>query len=205
MTEQPTIRTERLVLRPFTPADAPDVQRLAGDRDIAATTATIPHPYPDGAAEAWIATHPEKLRSNEGVTFAVVRREDGALAGCIGLVLQPEHERAELGYWIGKPYWGLGYATEAARAVLRYGFETLGLNRVYANYMGSNPASGRVMQKIGMVREGCKRQHTKKWGALDDLVMYGILHEEWQRGQAAAKPAELLQGVSGGPEGRPAN
>ena len=180
MKEQPTLKTERLILRPFTLADAPDVLRLAGERDIASTTLNIPHPYRPGMAETWIATHPEAFDRGETVTFALARRADNTLIGAIGLRLEPEHHLAELGYWVGKPYWNQGYATEAARAVIGYGFEELRLNRIYASHLTRNPASGRVLQKIGMTREGCLRKHIFKWGEHLDIEQYGILRSEWQ-------------------------
>ena len=159
MKERPSLETERLLLRPFTLADAPEVQRLASDKEIAATTLNIPHPYAEGMAEQWIATHQERYDMNELVNFAITRRGDNALLGAIGLVLSLPHKRAEMGYWIGKPYWKHGYATEAAKAVLRYGFEVLKLNRIHASHFAGNPASGRVMQKIGMQHEG------RRWSA----------------------------------------
>ena len=177
---QPTLETERLILRPFRLTDAADVQRLAGDRAIAETTATIPHPYPDGAAEAWIAAHPDRFASGDSVTFALTRRDDGALLGAIGLEINAQMQRAELGYWVGKPYWNQGYCTEAARAVLRYAFEARGLRRVFAQHYGRNPASGRVMQKAGMQPEGTLRQHTLKWGTIDDVLVYGVVRSEWR-------------------------
>ena len=85
--------------------------RLAGDRLIAETTLTIPHPYPPGAAEAWIGRHREEAERGNALNLALERREDGALLGAIGLGVEPEHGRAEIGYWIGVPYWGNGYAT----------------------------------------------------------------------------------------------
>jgi [ribosomal protein S5]-alanine N-acetyltransferase len=88
--------------------------------------------------------------------------------------------QAELGYWIGKPYWGHGYCTEAAQAVLRYAFSDLAPVRVHASHFTRNPASGRVMQKIGMRHEGCRRQHVKKWDKTEDLEVYGILKLEWE-------------------------
>lgn len=178
MTEQPTLSTKRLLLRPFSLADAPDVFRLAGDWDIASTTLNIPHPYEPGMAESWIATHPEAFDRGETVTFALVRRAGNTFIGAMGLRLEPEHRRAELGYWIGKPYWNQGLATEAARTVVRYGFEELGLNRVYASHLTRNPASGRVMQKVGMIYEGRLRQHILKWGVFEDLELYAILRND---------------------------
>ncbi|KKL20477.1 hypothetical protein LCGC14_2455040, partial [marine sediment metagenome] len=89
--------------------------------------------------------------------------------------------QAELGYWVGKPYWDQGFCTEAAYAVLRYAFREMGLVRVHAAHLWRNPSSGRVMQKIGMQHEGRRRQHTKKWDVLEDLELYGILRADWER------------------------
>jgi [ribosomal protein S5]-alanine N-acetyltransferase len=96
-TEQPTLLTERLRLRPFSLADAPEVQRLAGDRAIADTTLNVPHPYPDGAAEAWIETHAGGFAAGRQATFAITLRDGGALVGSIGLVIDARSGRAELG------------------------------------------------------------------------------------------------------------
>lgn len=171
----PTLQTGRLVLRPFEAMDAPEVQRLAGDRAIAASTLTVPHPYPDGAAESWIATHQDHWTKRKVLTLAVTTRDGGALVGAVGLALTMSDRRAELGYWIGVPHWNRGYATEAARAVLDFGFGTLGLHRIMARHMARNPASGRVMQKLGMQQEGVLRHHTLKWGEFEDLVVYAKL------------------------------
>lgn len=181
MTERPTLETERLILRPFTLDDAGEVQRLAGDRDIASTTLNIPHPYEDGVAEEWISTHEEDFDAGTSVSFAITQRDDGALVGGIGLGFTARHKRAEMGYWIGKPYWNNGYATEAARAVLAYAFEQRGLHRVFAMYFTRNPASGRVMEKLGMTQEGMLREHVEKWGTYEDLVVYGILAHEYEQ------------------------
>lgn len=178
---QPTLTTERLILRPFALTDAPIVQQLANDRTIAETTMTIPHPYEDGMAEQWIRTHPEKFATQKSVTFAMIIREDTMLCGAIGLALTLEHSRAELGYWVGLPYWGQGYCTEAAQAVITYGFTVLDLNRIYAMHFMRNPASGRVMQKIGMSYEGCMRQHSRKWNHFEDLACYGLIRSDWEK------------------------
>ena len=179
MASQPTIRTERLTLRPFGLQDAKDVQRLAGSKAIADTTARVPHPYEDGMAEKWIGTHRGMFRRRKAVIYAITRSDTGRLVGAIGLELHMANERAEIGYWIGRRYWNRGYATEAAEAMLMYGFTELGLKRIYAHHMSRNPSSGRVMQKIGMKREGLLRKHLKKGGRYEDLVFYGILREEF--------------------------
>jgi len=179
MSEQPTIQTDRLILRPFTVDDAPHVQRLAGDRAVAETTLLIPHPYPDGAAEQWIGTHEAAFEKGEGVVFAITGRTDGALLGAISLDIRAAHHRAEMGYWIGRPYWNRGYATEAAAAMLDYAFNRLELNRIHAEHFSQNLASGRVMDKIGMKREGVFRRHMFRWGRFVDAVLYGILRSEY--------------------------
>lgn len=175
----PELHTPRLLLRAFVPADAPAVQRLAGDQAIASTTLNIPHPYPDGVAEAWIATHAAAFDRGESLSLAVVLAATGELVGAVALVhINLEHARAEIGYWIGKAYWGKGYCTEAAGALIDYAFRTLELNRIYAYHLTRNPASGRVMQKLGMVHEGGLRQHVLKWDAFEDLEVYGLLRDE---------------------------
>ena len=174
----PTLETERLVLRPFSVKDAPSVQRLAGAREVADTMLTIPHPYEDGVAEQWIGTHEERSQQGHGLDLAVVCKDGEQLVGAIGLSVAGMHERAELGYWIGTPWWNGGFCTEAARAIVRFGLEQLELNRISGHHFARNPASGRVMQKIGMKHEGTLRQHAKKCDRFEDIECYGILRDD---------------------------
>ncbi|RMG42269.1 MAG: N-acetyltransferase [Candidatus Dadabacteria bacterium] len=176
----PQLETERLLLREFTLNDAPRVQELCSDFEIADTTATIPHPYPEGAAEEWIKTHRPGFEAGELANFAVVLKESDEIIGTVGLVINKTHSRAELGYWIGKEYWGRGYCTEAARALVDWGFKELSLNRIFACYYKRNPASGRVQEKIGMKYEGTLRQHIKKWENYEDVAYMGILRSDWE-------------------------
>jgi [ribosomal protein S5]-alanine N-acetyltransferase len=189
MRPHPRLQTRRLVLREFAREDAPEVRRLAGAREIARMTLLIPHPYEDGMAEEWISSLRPSYEAGEHVTFAVVLQEGDELVGSIGMNLNARDNNGELGYWIGVPYWGRGYCTEAAREMVRYGFEVLGLHRIYSNHFGSNPASGRVMQKLGMIREGTSREHYKKWGEYEDRVEYGLLVGEWRAAQRPAASA----------------
>lgn len=181
----PTLHTERLVLRPFAQTDAPRVQQLAGAFEIADTTLLVPHPYPDGAAETWIAMHEAEFLAGLRVNLAVTAREDGALLGAMGIGINREFARAELGYWIGLPFWRKGFCTEAGRAMLDYGFGVLGLQRIYAHHLVRNPASGRVLRKIGMQPEGMLRSHHVKWGRREDVQLLGVLREEWLLGAGA--------------------
>lgn len=167
-------------MRPFSPVDVPDVVKLAGHRAIADTTLLIPHPYSERDAEKWIGTHGRDFRKRKCAIFAVVRRRREVLIGAIGLKLDVPDERAELGYWIGHRYWNRGYATEAAESILMYGFTELGLNRIHAHHFARNPASGKVLEKIGMKREGLLRQHVKKWDRYESIVLYGIVRDDFQ-------------------------
>jgi RimJ/RimL family protein N-acetyltransferase len=180
MSRQPIIKTERLIMRPFELADAPVVRKLAGVKRVASTTLRVPHPYEKGMAEDWIRTHKRLFGQGKAVVCAIVRRKTGKIIGAISLQLSKLNESAELGYWIGSRHWNRGYATEAAEVMLMYGFTELGLNRIHAHHMTRNPASGRVLEKIGMKREGVMRQHIKKWGRFEDIVAYAILREDYQ-------------------------
>ena len=173
----PVLLTKRLMLRPFQLADARDVQRLAGAPEIADTTLNVPHPYENGMAEAWIETHSSAFAQGEMAVFAITE-PGGPLLGAISLRLEPAHRHAELGYWVGVPYWGRGYATEAAAAIIGYGFEVLGLHRIHATHLIRNPASGQVMVKAGMTYEGCHRQHVLKQGRFEDVACYAILRTD---------------------------
>lgn len=120
------------------------------------------------------------MKAGRGVTFAITQRDNGELVGSIGLVIFEKHHSGELGYWIGKPYWNNGYCTEASLAILDYGFETRKLHRIHAKCYVRNPASGRVMQKIGMQHEGTLRHHLLKWDVYEDVEAYAILEDEYR-------------------------
>lgn len=134
-------------------------------------------------ADAWIAGNGEKFERGEAATFAITRKDEGRLIGAVNLRFTPDDRRAELGYWVGRPHWGQGICTEAAAAVIDWGFRDRDLNRIYAHHMTRNPASGRVMLKLGMRHEGTLRQHYVKWGVLEDVEIYAVLREEWIRGR----------------------
>jgi RimJ/RimL family protein N-acetyltransferase len=177
---QPTLTTARLTLRPFVLDDAWDVERLAGMREIADTTLSIPHPYPVGAATRWIESHAPAWTAGSAVTFAIVETGLGKLAGAISLMsIHREHRRAELGYWIAVDRWNKGLATEAGQQLLDFGFNDLALHRIESRHFLRNPASGRVMQKLGMREEGADRDWAIKWGRHETLARYSILKPEW--------------------------
>lgn len=179
MRNLPTITLERLQLRPFQLHDADSVQQLAGDPYIAEMTLYIPHPYKNGMAEEWIRTHDNQFIEGKSVTLAIVHKEESYLIGAITVALHNNFNHGELAYWIGVPFMNKGYCTEAARGMMAYAFDELKLNRVYARHLGKNPASGKVMEKLGMKFEGCLRQHVIKGDTYEDLAYYGLLQEEY--------------------------
>jgi RimJ/RimL family protein N-acetyltransferase len=171
-----TLETGRLRIRPYSQADIPELLPLIGSHEVAATTLRIAHPYTEQDARAFL----ELVKEPDKLWLAITLRADGRQIGGIGLRLERQHQHAELGYWLGVPYWGRGYATEAAREVLRYGFEDLGLHRIFASHFKHNPASGTILKKLGMRYEGCQREHLRKWDQFVDSELYGILRREWQ-------------------------
>jgi len=123
------------------------------------------------------------LRRKSHHVFGIETRDPGALVGTVSLRCNAIHLRAELGYWIGVPFWGNGYATEAVGSVIDWGFETLGLERIYGQHLAGNEASGRVMQKAGLRYEGTLRHCVLKDGTHYDTPMYAILRGDWQTGR----------------------
>ena len=176
MPEQPILITDRLQLRPFRQTDAKRVQQLAGDHRIADVTLNIPHPYQDGMAEAWISTHEPVWQAQRAMIYAITQQQHApdVILGAISLVDLTTIE-AELGYWIGVPYWGKGYCSEAAQAIIHYGFNTLSLQRIYCHHLLRNPASGRVMQKAGMHRINNRPPTICKNGVEEAVEHYEIL------------------------------
>jgi [ribosomal protein S5]-alanine N-acetyltransferase len=175
----PTIETERLLLRPFTSGDAPEVERMAGERRVSEMTLNIPHPYPRGLAADWIASHAPAAAEGTFYSFAVEHKETGALLGAIAITPSARFRRAEIGYWLGMEHWNHGYTTEAARRIVAFGFAQLGLVRIQATCYPRNPASAKVMQKIGMTYEGLLRGYVYKDGIQEDIAMYAMLRSDW--------------------------
>jgi RimJ/RimL family protein N-acetyltransferase len=176
----PVIQTERMTLRGFKMSDALVLKELAGEFAIADTTLSIPHPYQEEDAIRWISQRNKWYKTHQAVPFAITLNEKKLLVGGISLMnISAEHKRAELGYWIGKPFWNNGYATEASRALLKFGFEELQLNKIHAHHFSRNPASGKILLKIGMSHEGALKQHIIKWGNFEDIEMYGILKSDF--------------------------
>jgi len=183
MTAPKELRTARLLLRSLDRADVPNMVRLAGAKEIASTTLNIPHPYAEEDALRFLESASQDFRTGRSVSFAISILPERELCGVVGLTIAYTHKHAELGYWLGVPFWGSGFATEAATAVVEFGFETLRLNRIYAHHFTGNKASQRVLEKIGMRHEGRFRQHIRKWDQFIDIENYGVLAEDFRGGK----------------------
>jgi len=175
--EKLMITTERLVLRLFQASDAETVAKLCNNYNIYKSTLYLPYPYSLNDALSWIERHYDYFMEDISYEFAVTDKETGELYGAIALSNNKRFNQGEIAYWIGEQYWGKGYATEAAQSILQFGFEEKKLHKVFARFFSSNPASGKVMKKIGMTQEGILKDHIIKDGKYEDLVFYGVINQ----------------------------
>lgn len=173
-----TISTDRLLLRMFKKSDATDVTKLCNNYNIFKNTLYLPYPYALEDAFTWIERQLENFNTNKSYEFAITDKETGVLYGAIALTNNQKFNHGEIAYWVGEPFWGNGYATEASLAILQFAFEVKKYHKVFARYFSSNSASGRVLQKIGMEKEGVLIEHIKKEGKYEDLVYYGLIHSQ---------------------------
>lgn len=173
----PDLLAGPLRIRPLTYKDEERVQLLASDAEIASTTLSFPHPYPPGAARAWIEKKLDTFAKGEEMALAI--EHEGQYIGSVGFFFNRRDDAGELGYWIGTPYWGRGFASLAATAMLRFGFEELNLHRIQAQVMMRNAGSARVLEKAGLRFEGLLRGSIKKNGVYEDVRMYALVAADW--------------------------
>ncbi|GAB5502306.1 GNAT family N-acetyltransferase [Pyruvatibacter sp.] len=150
------MKTQRLLLRWLEPEDAKAVQAGCNNWNVARMLAVVPHPYPDGLAEEWIAGHANQRARGLGSAFAITLER--TLIGVVGIDNQKTGE-FELGYWLGETYWGKGFATEAAQAAVTIGFADLGVGHLTSGYFEENAASGGVLTKCGFEYSGKSNRH----------------------------------------------
>lgn len=175
-TQNKTITTKRLVLRLFQQSDAVKVTRLCNNYNIYKNTLYLPYPYSIKDALSWMERHADNFNADKLYEFAIVDKESGELYGAIALSNNPMFQNGEIAYWIGEEFWGNGYATEAGQAILQFAFEEKQYHKVFARYFHSNPASGKVLQKLGMKKEGILLDHVRKEDRYEDLIYYGIIN-----------------------------
>ncbi len=165
------LEADSCLMRPLQTLDIARIRCYASAIEIAENT-FVPHPYPAAAASEFVETARENWRINEAFVFAIVEKSTGAFTGVMGIHPKAAHNYAEVGYWIGKPFWGRGLASAALRLIIEFGFERLQLNRIEAGHFPHNPASGRVMQKANMRYEGRHRQAIFHREAYKDFLLY---------------------------------
>ena len=149
------IKTERLLLRPLRPEDAEALHRLVNDWAVVRNLARLPFPYPRALADEWIASTRQQIESGTGYHLAITGQEEGSdLVGCIGLRLDLTPRVGNLGYWVGRRFWGHGVASEAVARLARWALANLDLDRLEAHVAEDNQASAAVLRRAGFRESG---------------------------------------------------
>lgn len=181
MKQFPTLTTSRLSLEEVRTSDIPAIIQYAGDERIARTTLSMPHPYTEKDAILWLNKARQGFETGEHYIFGIRLALTGEFMGGIGLVVNKRFNKAEIGYWIGLPFWNKGYMTEATGALLKFGFEEVGLNKIYAQFLEENPASGKIMIKNGMIKEAELVDHIQKYGEYKTSIQYRLTRAEYEK------------------------
>ncbi len=181
------LETPRLLIRRLSLADAQDIYEISSDDAVSRYVLWSTH-RSIADSRAFLKQALRRYRTGEPATWAIQLKESGRVIGTIGFVeMSREDSSAEVGYSLGRAYWNRGYATEALRAVIAFGMEKMRLNRIEAQYDVDNPASGRVMEKAGMVPEGILRQRFCNKGRYVDVCLCAILQRDYRAQKAAAQ------------------
>lgn len=186
MKEFPRLETERLVLSRMVTTDIPDIAAHANNKNVTDNTRSMPFPYTEENAAKWIAILDEAFENKDQFAFAIRKKTDLRFIGGIGLTIDLSNNRAELGYWLAEPFWNQGFTSEAVQEVLKFGFEVLRLNKIIAVYLTTNEASGKVMVKNCMIKEGelkdhdVKKDHAVADGKYVSLIQYRMLKSEYE-------------------------
>jgi len=174
----PVLETERLILRPLRMGDAGDLFAYARDPEVSRHVLWDTHENIAQSRQFLRAAIRQYRRGMPG-SFAIVLRASGRMIGTVGFMwVNTDYKSAEVGYSLSRDYWNQGMMTEALRAVIAFGFDTLRLNRIEAQHETDNPASGRVMENVGMRLEGTLRQRVRNKGRFVDVRLYAILRSD---------------------------
>lgn len=174
----PNLITERLLINQPIETDIEDIVTILNDKTYSNNTTNIPYPYTSNNAVFWINLAQNNFEQQLGFIFAIRLRKTGKIIGAISLHTDLKFNKAELGYWLSKAYWNKGLATEAAKAVITFGFHDLKLKRIFATHFDFNIASGKVMSNAGMHKEGLLECYTKKDGIYQNHVLYAIINND---------------------------
>ena len=179
MTQHPTLNTERLILRRMELTDLPNLVKYASNKKVSDNVFGYPYPYLEEDAIARMNTVIEGFKNKHRFIFTITQKGENELIGEIGLRLETEHNKAEIGYWIAEPYRGKGIATEAVAAVLKFGFEEIKLNKIFATCFDGNDVSGKVLEKNRMILEGNLKQEYFFKGEYRDSLHYRMTKDEY--------------------------
>ncbi|MEL7120212.1 MAG: GNAT family N-acetyltransferase [Bacteroidota bacterium] len=176
----PELYSRRLLLNSLSIEDVDCIVKYANNENVSRHTLNIPFPYASKDAIGWIERAIKGFDEGNHYVFAIRQKYNQEFIGGIGLRLEDPFDRAAMGYWLAEPFWNKGIVTEAVACVLRFGFETLELNKIYAHHTLENPASGKVMIKNGMIKEAEMMEHFKKNGEYRNVAQYRLTKLEYQ-------------------------
>lgn len=169
------LEMQRLRLGRIRQSDIPLIVSYANNKNISDNVLTLPYPYTEENALQWIKMSEDGFEKEKDYIFGIYLNETDEFIGGIGLHTDKAHFKAELGYWIAEPFWNKGFASEAGIEILKFGFESLNLNKIYASHFLFNPASEKVLQKIGMTKEATLKDHYFKNGKFETVGLYCVL------------------------------
>lgn len=178
----PTLRGEDLLLRPLLPADAEALVPLLRDPAVAEPYVLPRYPWSVATARAEIAAMPASFEASRRLDLGIVPAAEGRVVGEISLGFATAHDRAEIGFWIGRPWWGRGYARGAIDLLLGWTFAQRGLHRVTARTLGDNPRAATLLSRLGFAHEGLLREHQYHWGRFRDVALWGLMARDWCEG-----------------------
>jgi hypothetical protein len=175
------LETERLFIEPFTLNDIHKVAELANNQEIASILG-LPHPYESRIAQEWIQGHQQRIEGGTEFPLRIVLKESNEIIGTITLRVDKANNRGELGYWMGRDFWGRGYASDAALRLVDFGFRELGLNRIWATAITRNKSSIRVLEKAGLRHEGILIQNRLLADTYEDVAVFGLVKSDYLDG-----------------------
>jgi RimJ/RimL family protein N-acetyltransferase len=175
------IDTDRLQLRSPRSEDAQEIARLLGNWNVAHWLVRVPYPYRAEHAKAWIQRSAEERAAGTGWPFLITSPDGRALMGSMDLSIEADRTTASLGYWLGEAFWGYGYASEAAQAILGFAFEVLRLRQVTANALPDNVRSISVLRKAGLAYMGDRPEDTVERGRVD-TAFFALDRADWLSG-----------------------
>jgi [ribosomal protein S5]-alanine N-acetyltransferase len=181
MESLPKIETDRLILTELQSNDISRIVNYAANRNISEYTLNLPYPYSEKDAVYWINLSNQGLKNGTHYIYAIRLKNSNEFIGGIGLTVEQRFSRAEIGYWVAEPFWNNGYTTEATKSIIEFGFDKLALNKLTSSHLEKNPASGKVMIKCGMTKEGELKEHVCKNGAFHTLIVYGLTKTDHEK------------------------